>query len=152
MTRIPRSALILGLAGLLPFWAPVLIARLSVNAGRSPAAEALIWTLYAGLILSFLGGVRWGAEINRNNPPRTGVLTASILPSIAALIAGIAHWAGSPIAGWLLLAISLTAMLFWDRLSIREGELPDWYDGLRLILTAGAVLSAFAMMLVRMSA
>lgn len=144
---LPASALFLGLAGWIPFWIPVALSTHALLTGRSAAAEEWLYTVYAGLILSFLGGVRWGREIVSRETPDLAILSASVAPSILGLMAALLHWASNAHLAWLLLAVSLLVMMAWDRQAAARGELPAWFGRLRLILTLGAVGSAIAMTL-----
>jgi hypothetical protein len=60
LKQVPRPQRILGLAGLLPFWLPVL---LSFEPEISIASLLTAQKLYAAVILSFLGGVHWGVTV-----------------------------------------------------------------------------------------
>lgn len=64
---IPRVVLIYGVLGLAPFLAPPLIGYL---APERSALTATALALYGGLILSFLGGARWGVEIAQDRRRR----------------------------------------------------------------------------------
>ena len=147
-TRPPASALLLGVAGLIPFWIPVAISLWSVQAGRSNAAEAMLFTFYAGLILSFLGGVRWGEAIVRKNPPEAAALALAVFPSVWALGAGLVHWGGWPVLAWLMLGVGLFAQYHWDQIGPDTGALPAWYKRLRLLLTVFANGAAAAMIVI----
>ena len=119
-------------------WAssPFSAARLAavVFAGLPRLAAQLELIAYGALILSFLGGGRWGLEIGRL-PVRAMVISASMLPTIVAFLLLIAMGVPSP---WRLVAMSLAfvAQWAWD---VRSGDTPDWYPPLRHLLTAGAV-------------
>lgn len=143
--KIPVPALVLGIGGLIPFWATAVMSAYQAFLGRSPATEEFLFTIYAGLIISFLGGVRWGADIVRQDTPRQNTLVLSVLPSILGLAAVIVHWAGQPLTGWAMLLAGLALLFRWDRLAVRAQTLPGWYGRLRLILTAGAGLSLLVM-------
>ena len=128
---IPRPVLAWGLAGLIPFLG---LPMLSLAAPElSPGCDRALG-LYAAVILSFLGGARWGREVASAAPdPR--LIAFSMAPSVAAW--GLAllppGHAGLQLAG---LAGALVLHLLWD---LRSQGLPGWYPRLRLILTAGAV-------------
>jgi hypothetical protein len=128
---IPHPVLAWGLAGLIPFLGLPMLSlaapELSVGCDRALG-------LYAAVILSFLGGARWGQEVASAAPdPR--LIALSMAPSVAAW--GLAllppGHAGLQLAG---LAGALVLHLLWD---LRSQGLPGWYPRLRLILTAGAV-------------
>jgi len=90
--------------------------------------------LYAALILSFLGGARWGLEIPRPSP-RTLIISASMAPTLVGFGLCLAPLSG---AGFLGLALAFLAQFIWD---FRAADAPSWYPALRAVLTAGAVLS-----------
>jgi hypothetical protein len=128
---IPRPVLAWGLAGLIPFLG---LPMLSLAAPElSPGCDRALG-LYAAVILSFLGGARWGQEVASAAPdPR--LIALSMAPSVAAWALALlppGH-AGLQLAG---LAGALVLHLLWD---LRSQGLPGWYPRLRLILTAGAV-------------
>ena len=78
---IPGMVLIYGVLGLIPFLAPPLIG-LVLPGYRKSAASVL--ALYGALILSFLGGARWGLAIGRPEPD-AGVVTSAMIPTLAEL-------------------------------------------------------------------
>ena len=129
--RIPPPVLAWGLAGLIPFLGLPLIGV------AFPSLS--IWTdralgLYAAVILSFLGGARWGRAVAEASPD-SGLVALSMAPSVTA-------WAllilppGLSVLQLLAMAGALGLHLVWD---LRASGLPVWYPRLRLILTAGAV-------------
>jgi len=128
---VPRTVLAWGLAGLIPFLGLPLVA-VSIPALSGWSDKAL--GLYAAVILSFLGGARWGRAVSDTAPdPR--LIALSMAPSVAAwgLVLLPAGHSGLQLAG---LAGALVLHLLWD---LRSQGLPGWYPRLRLILTAGAV-------------
>jgi phosphoglycerol transferase MdoB-like AlkP superfamily enzyme len=135
--RIPRSVLVYGLLGLIPFLAPPLISLVTPAHGGILGLVALI---YAALILSFLGGARWGQEVARP-APRAGVITLAMLPTLAGFALLLATSLDRP-AQLLAMAMLLGLQFFWDAGS---HGLPGWYPRLRLILTAGAITGMAAM-------
>ena len=135
--RIPRSVLIYGLLGLIPFLAPPLISLLTPSHAGILGLVALV---YGALIMSFLGGARWGQEVARPDP-RAGVITLSMLPTLAgfALLLATSLDRQSQL---LAMAMLFGLHFFWDAGS--QG-LPAWYPRLRLFLTAGAIAGLAAM-------
>ena len=88
------------------------------------------------MILSFLGGVRWGLALKHGAEHQTGLLVVSVLPSLAAWLALLLprpHDLTLLIACYLALAVADFAM-------VRRGHAPAWYATLRLLLTAAVVL------------
>jgi hypothetical protein len=131
---IPPAALLLGLAGLIPF----AVAAVSPDAGLRAGIS------YAAVVLSFLGGIRWGTAIIPSDARRQALeLTASCLPAIAGWIAILIP----DILGLTLLIAGFLMQALWDVTGAEAGRLPHWFGKLRMLLTAGAVLSLVAMLL-----
>ena len=130
IVRIPLVVLVYGLLGLIPFLAPPLAAIFAPN-WQIPAAKVL--TLYGALILSFLGGARWGAAVI-HPAPSARTVSLAMLPTLVGLSMLLL-----PVDAWRLtgLAAALGLQWLWD---IRSPGLPAWYPRLRSILTAGAVV------------
>lgn len=119
-----RMAVWLGLAGLLPF----LLLSVSVWSPewRSLAQPALLG--YSALILSFLGGVRWGRGLSADRPIE---YVWAVLPSLWA-------WAAlqaPPSAALLLLACGFVGQWWIDGPGDRLPA-PAWFRRLRALLTA----------------
>lgn len=129
--KIPTVVLAYGVAGLIPFFAAP-IGTLLAPDFRWQFNDALLG--WSAIILSFLGGARWGAAVQASTPsPR--LIGLAMLPSIAAwcilLVPG-NHKQAQLIAFCGAFAVQLA----WDWAS---GGLPGWYGRLRLSLTAGAI-------------
>ena len=91
---------------------------------------------YGAVILSFLGGVRWGRLLgDEARLIRWLPLGLSVLPSLIAWVALLLP----PEAMFATLATGLVLQYLVDRDAAESGELPHWYGSLRLTLTAGAV-------------
>ena len=130
-----RTLWALGLGGLVPF---VALTAVLVYAGREFIAFstlALAFTAYSAVILSFLGGIRWGASLMRASRGRL-TLGLSVLPS---LFAWICLFLPAP---WLFaaLAVGFLAQGAWDVTAIQRGKLPLAFRTLRIVLTAVVVL------------
>ena len=127
----PPAVVAYGLLGLIPFLAAPAVALIwPAWAGLA----ALLQGLYAALILSFLGGARWGLAISR---PAVSPLTISLsmAPTLAAfaIVALLGH--APRLALWSL-ALALTLHWTWDA---RARGVPSWFARLRTILTIVAV-------------
>lgn len=94
----------------------------------------MLLAVYAALILSFLGGARFGRAVLAN-PPSPVTISLSMLPSIAGLALLAMPVAARP-AQLVLLAAALLLHWLWDRADVGA---PPWMSRLRALLTAGAV-------------
>lgn len=132
----PRLAVWLGFAGLIPFLASA-GGALFLTGSNDFAITALIG--YGAVILSFLGGVRWGISIapdsRLDDESRSRELLVSIIPSVIAWSALLAPAALSI----LTLGISFAALLWLDRRAGRARVFPRWYTRLRLPLSIAAL-------------
>lgn len=129
---MPTIVLAYGLAGLIPFLGLPLLGWLA-----PPLAEqATQWqALYGALILSFLGGARWGQAVPAAAPSPV-VVSLAMLPSIIGWFLLLAEPAVGRAAVLGGLAAALMLHFLWDA---NSGGLPAWYPRLRAILTTGAV-------------
>ena len=131
--QIPRNAALLGYAGVIPFAALAALSALGFEFAGRDALSGFV--TYGAVILSFLGGIRWGAAAASGNGRPVG-LGFSVLPSLWAFFF---LWWGEPstaawgmFAGFLLLGLA-------DGFSVAPG-LPAWMRRLRLRLTAAVAV------------
>jgi ribose/xylose/arabinose/galactoside ABC-type transport system permease subunit len=140
MSRRPETSppivLTYGLLGILPFLAPAAAGYLRPEYS-APAAGVLVF--YAGLILSFLGGARWGLAVSQAEPPAP-VISLAMIPTLAGLALLVLPPDNRRIQIPGLLAC-LMAQWLWD---ITSHGLPLWYPRLRSVLTAGAAAGLLA--------
>ena len=137
--RIPTPALVLGLAGLLPFF---ISAYLSFSADvKSSATGLLSLGAYGAVILSFLGGIRWGLVLNNKaQVQKWAPLMWSVVPSLIA-------WPALLLPSRYMLLVLVAGLLFqyaMDNEAVKVKKMPNWFGRLRLILTTGAVLLLIA--------
>ena len=130
MRNVPTVAWALALAGLIPF---VGCAALFVL--RPATGDLWVQPLaaYGAIILSFLGGARWGRALGEPQP-HVGTLVFSNMPAVAAWLTFVPGVPEALQVG--VLIVGLLVMLVWDWTSA-----PGWYRLLRLVATLGAVLS-----------
>jgi hypothetical protein len=128
---IPPTVLAYGLLGVLPFWTVPAVALLAPAwIGVAGAVEAV----YAALILSFLGGARWGLAV-RAASPDPAVVGLAMTPTLVGLaVLVLTH--GQMRLQLLVLAAALSLIWAWDA---GAEDLPPWYGRLRTTLTLGAV-------------
>ena len=146
--RAARDARLLGYAGLLPFAGGVLAAW-APGVPDAQAAACTAWTLlYGAVILSFMGGARWGTAMAAPAPvrePLSGFLGA-VTPALAGWAAVVPEdLAPLPLTARLvLLATGFAGLLAIDLRAVRAGQAPAWYAPLRVRLTT-SVLAALAL-------
>lgn len=135
-THTPRGALVLGYAGLLPALAAALLLLVGPAAWTGAALQAHL--AYAAIILSFIGGLWWGAACADTSAPSTPVLVASVVPPLVAWALALA---GGPLS-LVAVAVLFLAVLPIDRHLTGERLTPAWWLRLRVPLSAGMALLA----------
>ncbi len=138
---IPTAPLVLGVAGLIPFWGLAMgLAMKGVGPWSSSTLDAALAT-YAAIILSFLGGIRWGlAVVYADRPEAVAHFAISVLPSLGA-------WALLALPEpWRLICLGLLALALGpiDRNLVLSGFAAPWLGRLRLLLSSGAGLALIA--------
>lgn len=141
MRDIPRSALLLGLAGLLPFfWGVVTL--------YVPGAQSLTLDLvgprfvgpfvilqYGTVILAFMSGVLWGFATKAEGAVATSGYALSVLPALWAFF----FVGGGPVSAAMYLIAGYIGLLGLDFMFWRQGLAPVWWMQLRVLLTVGVV-------------
>jgi hypothetical protein len=143
MERLPQTlpvvAWVYGVLGLIPF---IGCAAADV-AGVAPNQDwwRLALLIYGAIILSFLGGARWGLQLARVRASATAI-TLSMAPSLAGFFLLLAP---PDLRRWALggEAIAHALQWLWD---FRAKSGPQGYGRLRSVLSAGAILSLSAAM------
>lgn len=139
-SAVPRAARWLGFAGLLPFVAAAGAGIMPTAPLHDLALQALL--AYGAVILSFLGGIRWGLATARADPAAlSGPLCLSVLPALLGWFALLVPAA----TGLMVLALGFAAMLAAD---FRLAMAPAWYRSLRLPLSAGAITALLVGLLI----
>ncbi|WP_054111387.1 DUF3429 domain-containing protein [Brevundimonas sp. AAP58] len=131
MTSGRTMAWALALAGLIPF-----VGCAALAAWGGPHRELWLFALlgYAAVILSFLGGTRWGAALASGSPDPV-TLALSNAPALVAWAALLPLPLSDPIRLGVVSA-GLASMWLWDR-----RRPPAWYPALRTVATIGALFS-----------
>jgi len=145
MASAPKPAWAYGLAGLIPFiacaaaaWAvqPIFF-RLAITAEVA----------YGAVILGFLGAAHWGLALAGQGTAGDSRAASTWLRLGFAVAPAVVGWAAVLLAlqpayqaSALILQIAAFAALWYVDLRVtRLGLLPQWYPGLRLVLTAVAI-------------
>ena len=136
-TALPAPVRLLGLAGILPQLACLVLALASGGQWAGQAGLA-----YAALILSFLGGLWWMAALLAGLRDATP-FTLAVLPSLIG-------WAALllPAGGLILVALCLLASPLVDRHLARRVALPPGWIAFRWQMATGLGLASLALALV----
>ena len=141
MSQIPRPALILGLAGLIPF----LYGALSVLVpgtrwiGRSGANNydgVYLLQIYGIVILCFMAGVSGGFAARAEGRQAMLFYALSVLPAIFVFLTAFAQ----PRPSLIMLILGFVALLAIDASAQKQGLAPPWWMSLRLLLTSVVVV------------
>lgn len=132
MIAVARLAIVVGIAGLLPFLAAIL------GLFTMPAQSALIisyFYLYSAGILAFMAGIYWPLAMQLENRcyPISPLVTM-LLSQVFFITAGIGLLL--PIAAQIVVYTAAYMALYVVDARWMKGYWPDWYLRLRLALTA----------------
>ncbi|WP_138934608.1 DUF3429 domain-containing protein [Roseovarius arcticus] len=145
MTRIPRSAMILGLAGLIPFiWGAITVlqpplADWTIRAIGPRFAGPYVMLFYGAIILAFMSGVLWGFATKLEGAQAAAGYTLAVIPALWAFFTT----GGGPSSAGISLMAGFIGLLGLDWLFWRYGVAPEWWMHLRILLTA-VVLACLA--------
>lgn len=137
----PKGPWVLGILGLVPFFGALAGGQLAP--APYDGVSVTIFYVYGAIILSFLGGTRWGFEIGaRPEGPGNFTLIFSILPSLLGLVAAISQYVSSLLGLGILMGGFMT-MWLWDYATSGGStrRWPLWYRPLRSALTLGAIVA-----------
>jgi len=97
----------------------------------------LLLKTYGALLLSFLGGIRFGLAVASDEPGQRSALWLSVVPVIAGWAA---LWLAEPYS-FALLAVTFAAHGAWDSFAAHSGAAPEWFGRMRVRLTALVVIA-----------
>ena len=139
--RLPALAIILGVAGLIPFLV-LGIGSVSTNTITSRLAASLLIG-YGAVILSFLGAVHWGFTLaTEHDPAERPRLVLGVLPAMVGWAAmAMTLFSLEPVLGLLLLIAGFVVTVVVEWRAHGRGWVPGGYIGLRLGLTVVVVLT-----------
>jgi len=143
MTQIPRSALLLGLAGLIPFlWGAIthLLPDLAMWSAATLGPRftgPYVGLFYGAVILSFMSGVLWGFATRASGQIAATGYALSVVPALWAFF----MTGGGPVSAALNLMVGFVGILGIDWLFWKQGLAPAWWMHLRVLLSAIVVLS-----------
>jgi hypothetical protein len=149
MQAIPRSALWLGLAGLIPFfWGALTLLRPELGLwGAATFGPRFIGPyvqlFYGAVILSFMSGVLWGFATKARGRAATAGYILSVIPALWAFF----MTGGGPTGAAVNLIAGFLGLLLLDWHFWQMGLAPKWWMHLRGSLTALVVLSFLPLVL-----
>ena len=141
-TPVPRSALVLGLAGLIPFvWgAGTLVsddlAALGLHVLGPRFVGPYVQLSYGTVILAFMSGVLWGFATKAKGRVAATGYALSVIPALWAFL----FVGGGPVSAAIYLIAGFVGLLALDWMFWRQGLAPAWWMQLRLGLTAVVVI------------
>ncbi|MBE7218003.1 MAG: DUF3429 domain-containing protein [Caulobacteraceae bacterium] len=138
VTAGAQAGWLYGLAGLVPFF--VAAAAMWAGPGRLghwAGVAVLALLAYGATIISFLGGVRWGFELQRPGGPDPRLLFLSVTPQIAAWALLFLPMPGAEPLAWRFGGL-LALLVLVGVADVLSRDLPQWYRTLRIPLTVGA--------------
>ncbi|MFQ6547205.1 DUF3429 domain-containing protein [Aestuariibius sp. 2305UL40-4] len=141
MKIVPRSAMLLGAAGLLPFLWGVLttLSPEMAEFTRTTVGPRFLGTYliisYGTVILAFMSGVLWGFATKTEGKAAAAAYALSTLPALWAFFV---FGPGAQVAAQNLI-IGYIGLLILDWGFQRQGLAPDWWLSLRIPLTAGVI-------------
>ena len=137
MTRIPAPALLLGIAGLLPFVFAALAKLGLVSATLAdPLITAqdgrLVMARYGVIILCFMSGVLWGYATRATGTQAAAAYALSTVPALGDFL----NPGGRADEVLINLGIGFAGVLALDYAFHKWGLTPPWWMALRVPLTA----------------
>ncbi|MEL7176378.1 MAG: DUF3429 domain-containing protein [Pseudomonadota bacterium] len=140
---VPRSALILGLAGLIPFFWGALtlvstdLAQWSIRALGPRFVGPYVQLSYGTIILAFMSGVLWGFATKTKGAQAAACYTLSVIPALWAFF-----MVGSgPVSSAINLMTGFAGLLALDYMFWQWKLAPAWWMQLRVLLTALVIAS-----------
>lgn len=150
MRTLPFLAVLLGLAGLIPFLGGSYAALAYADEGRRMGLLAL--AAYGAVILSFLGGVHWGIALQAGGAQTVHAQRSryalGVLPSLIGWAGLLVVFLGLPKTGLLVLIAGFVATTVTEARGTKLGWVPAAYMGLRWLLSVIVVVCLVAVVLV----
>ncbi len=138
MNTVPRSAMILGLAGVIPFvWGAVTIlqpglADWTIRTIGPRFSGPYVMLFYGAIILAFMSGVLWGFATKLEGTQAATGYALAVIPALWAFFTT----GGGPTSAGISLMAGFIGLLGLDWLFWRFGVAPEWWMQLRVLLTA----------------
>ena len=138
LAAVPRSALILGFAGLLPFLLGVgtlyfeALQGLTMRMVGPRFVGPFVLLSYGQIILAFMSGVIWGFAAQARGATQGAGFALSVIPALWAFF----FVGGGPATAATFLIAGFAGLLLIDAFFWHNDLTPRWWMALRLPLTA----------------
>lgn len=133
-----RMAWLLSLAGVMPFAGLAIVLVFAPREYPQFGLAGIALLIYGAIILSFLGGIRWGIALTRaEGRSATQVFVLSV---IAPLTGWVAVFVDQP-GGFILLAIAFLAHGIWDYGAWCTDVMQEWFVKLRMMVSGIVIAS-----------
>jgi hypothetical protein len=135
---LPTIAMLLGIAGLIPFVA----CSLGTLTSTPPDSDRMLLALiaYGAVILAFLGGVHWGFGLDAAATTPSDIQRArfglGVVPSLIGWVALLVAFIGFARTALVVLVAGYIATTVAEARASRLGYIPKGYMGLRWVLSA----------------
>ena len=151
---VPLAAVLLGIAGLIPFFVCGLGTLSLQDADAARVLLALIG--YGAVILAFLGGVHWGFALPAPDAPGARQaqrlrLCLGVLPSLAGWLALVLPLVAAPNLGLGVLILGFIGTMVLETEAHRRGLIGSGYLWLRWSLSATVVVCLVAVLAGRLA-
>jgi len=150
MRSLPLLAILLGLAGLVPFAVLSLGSVLEPGDWATRSLQGL--SAYGAVILAFLGGVHWGIGLEADGGQTVAAQRArfglGVLPALIGWAGLLVTFIGLPLVGLAILVAGFIAITVVEARGARAGLVPGGYMGLRWVLSVGVILCLVSVLLV----
>lgn len=139
--RIPRPALILGLAGLIPFlWSAATHLSPALSSSAAQVLSPMFLGAYVGLtwgtvVLAFMSGALWGFATKAEGREATIAYILSVIPALW----GFVMVSDASDTSAIFLATGFVGLLLLDAMFTAWGLAPRWWLRLRVMLTVVAL-------------
>lgn len=139
---LPSIAMLLGIAGLIPFAACGLGAL--ANTPPNDALALLGLVAYGAVILAFLGGVHWGFGLDAGSTAPADIQRArfglGVIPALIGWVALLIAFLGYARSALALLVLGFLITTILESRASRRGYMPRGYMGLRWVLSSIVVV------------
>jgi hypothetical protein len=156
--RLPTPALLLGVAGLVPF---IGLALLTLTAFDDAVAQRYLWALigFGAVMLAFLGGVHWGFVLHPAALPESmdpaerrdaGRLALGVLPSLIGWAAMLTPLLAVPEIGLAILIVGYAGTVAAEAQLRRRDLVPTGYMAMRWGLSIVVVAILVTVLVLRL--